>query len=177
MMKATKLLCATICALNFLSQICFAQASDKIYIDAVKTDDLMAKEGQKVVVYGNTKDSGKSGSGMNFVNFDGAEFYLVTFKSDLKGFKDGEPSDIFDEKRIAVEGVVSVYKGKPQIKLTDPDMVTILGEEDVFPPVAAAKKSMKKEKSTAEKKTAKPEKKIAEEPKKKPPVDPKKYFK
>ena len=177
MMKAIKLFSVVAVTFGLLALISSAQAPEKIYIEAGQTDELMAKEGQKIVVYGNTKDSGKSGSGMNFVNFDGADFYLITFKTDLKGFKDGEPSDVFDEKRIAVEGVVSVYKNKPQIKLTDPAMVTILGEEDVFPPAAVTDKTVKKKKPAVEKKSVEPEKKVAEEPKKKPPVDPKKYFK
>ena len=109
-------------------------AADLPIIEAAATDDLKAKEGQKVTVYGETAESGKSQSGTNFVNFKGAEFYLITFKSDLEPFKDAEPADLFDGKRIAVTGVISIYKDKPQIKLTSPDQVRILKEDEKFPP-------------------------------------------
>jgi hypothetical protein len=114
---------------------------------------------------------------MNFVNFDGAEFYLVTFKSDLTEFLQGEPADLYDGKRLAVTGVISIYKEKPQIKLTDPKMVQILEADTEFPPKADAEPAKKKPAPEA-KKTETPETKpTPEEPKKKPPVDPKKYFK
>lgn len=177
MMILRKTCIVALCALGFFNQFSSAQDHAKIYIEAGKTDDLKAKEGQKVTVYGETEGSGKSGSGMNFVNFKGAEFYLVTFKSDLSGFKDGEPADIFDGRRIAVEGVISVYKDKPQIKLTSPDAVTELEEDEVFPPKTESPKAAAKKTTSATKKPVENGKKKPAEPKKKPPVDPKKYFK
>ncbi len=164
-----------LCGLILLCQASFAQDSGNIYIEADNTDDLKAKEGQKVIVYGETKGSGKSGSGTNFVNFKGAEFYLITFKSDLNKFKEGEPADIFDSKRIAVEGVITVYKNKPQIKLVSPDAVTELGEDEEFPP--KTEKIEEKKKSPVTEKPITKGKPDQPEPKKKPPVDPKKYFK
>ena len=150
-----------------------------IYVAAGQTEELMAKDGQKITVYGETSGSGKSSSGMNFVNFKGAEFYLVTFKSDVDEFEDGEPADAYDEKRVAVTGVVSIYKEKPQIKLTSPDQVRILEEGEEFPPPSAAKVEEKKgeEKPMPKKAEAKRDDGKKEEPKKKPPVDPKRYFK
>lgn len=168
---------SALCALILLCQISIAQDTARIYIAADKTDDLKAKEGQKIIVYGETEGSGKSGSGMNFVNFKGAEFYLVTFKSDLKKFKDGEPADIFDDKRIAVEGVITVYKDKPQIKLVSPDSVTELGEDEEFPPKLDKQTADQKEKPAVVKKAVEKSEDKPVEPKKKPPVDPKKYFK
>ncbi len=176
-MKSTSSLFPCLCYLIFLCQTSFAQDAGKIYIEAVKTDDLKAKEGQKIVVYGETKGSGKSGSGTNFVNFKGAEFYLITFKSDLTKFKDGEPADIFDGKRIAVEGVITVYKNKPQIKLVNPDAVTELGKDEEFPPKVEKEAENQKSKPSPAEKPAVKGKQAPVEPKKKPPVDPKKYFK
>lgn len=154
------------------------RADDKLYLAATETDALMAKEGQKVVVHGRTKGSGKSGSGTNFVNFDGAEFFLVTFKSDLNRFPEGEPSEVYEGKRLAVEGTISIYQGKPQIKLTDPRQVTLLEDDAVFPPPsenkeapAASAKPMPAEKAAPAGEPA------PETPKRKPPVDPSEYFK
>ena len=157
----------------------FADDAATIYLAADKTEELMAKDGQKITVYGETHGSGKSSSGMNFVNFKGAEFYLVTFKSDVDEFEDGEPADVYDEKRLAVTGLVSIYKEKPQIKLTSPDQVRILEEGEEFPPPGAAKaeEDKREEKPMPKKAAEKSDDGKKEEPKIKPPVDPKKYFK
>lgn len=155
----------------------FAGADEKIYLAATATKELLAKEGQNIVVYGETEGSAKPASGTNFVNFEKADFFLVTFKSDLDQFPDGEPHAVYDEKRIAVEGTIAIYKDKPQIKLTSPDQVTFLEEGVEFPPKSVV---MEKPKVAAEAKpsTAKPEEKPAPEPeKRKPPVDAKEFFK
>jgi len=165
------------CGLLLFCRVAAAQDVAKIYIEAGSTDELKSKEGQKVVVYGETKGSGKSASGTNFVNFKEAEFYLITFKSDLARFKEGEPADIYEGKRIAVEGVVTVYRDKPQIKLVRPDAVRILEADEAFPPKNEGNQSEAPKPRTPEKKTVKDGKKEPEKPKRKPPVDASKYFK
>ncbi|MEM7696976.1 MAG: hypothetical protein AAF236_01065 [Verrucomicrobiota bacterium] len=154
------------------------RSQDAIYIGAQETSELMSKEGQKVIVYGETEDSGKSGSGTNFVNFAGAEFYLVTFKSDLPQFPDGEPADLFDGKRIAVTGAISVYQEKPQIKLVSPDQIEILEPDATFPPPAAASPvAMQEEEAPSKTAESEPEKPAEpEEPVRKPPVDASEFF-
>ncbi|MCP5539206.1 MAG: hypothetical protein H7A53_03035 [Akkermansiaceae bacterium] len=147
-------------------------------LEASQTEEIKAKDGQKIIVHGSTERSGKSGSGTNFVNFKGAEFYLITFKSDLAPFAEGEPSDLYANKRIAVVGVVSLYQGKPQIKLTSPDQVKIIAEGEVFPPkkdAAAGEKPAEKPVEVAEAKSA-PEAAPAA-PKESAPVDWRRYFK
>jgi len=148
---------------------------DKLYLPATETAKLKAKEGQRVVVHGRTAGSGKSTSGTNFVHFEDAEFSLVTFKSDLARFPEGEPADLYEGKRLAVEGVISIYQDKPQIKLVDPGQVMILEADAVFPPKPEAKPSPPKAATEPEKSempTAPPT-----EAKRKPPVDPSEYFK
>ncbi len=154
-----------------------AAAGDEIlYLAASETEALLAKEGQKVVVHGDTSGSKKSASGTNFVNFKDAVFFLVTFKSDLGQFPDGEPSDAFEGKRIAVEGAIAIYQGKPQIKLTDPKQVTILAPDADFPPTAMKDAPVEAAKPTEENPvTVTPP--APEAPKRKPPVDPSEYFK
>lgn len=151
-------------------------AGETIYLPASATGELKAKEGQAVVVHGVVSGSRKSESGTNFINFEGAEFFLVTFKSDLHQFPDGEPADFFKGKRIAVEGTVSIYQDKPQIKLTKPGQVAILAPGAVFPPPQAAKPV-----PPAPEPAVKPETPTAAPapvtPKTKPPVDPSEYFK
>jgi len=156
-----------------------AQEEEPFYVAANETAALVAKEGQKIVVYGETENSAKSASGTNFVNFKGSEFFLVTFKSDLGPFGESEPHLIYDKKRLAVEGVIALYQGKPQIKLTDPDQITVLAPDAVFPPPAAKKEEPPAE--TKEKPMSpanNPASPPAPEPAKpKPPVDPSEYFK
>lgn len=154
-----------------------AIAQDKLYIAANETESLVAKEGQKVVVYGETKGSGKSASGTNFVNFKDAVFFLVTFKSDLGQFSEGEPAEIYEGKRVAVEGAISIYQGKPQIKLSDPKQITVLAPDAVFPPETAAKAEPAETGKPAMEKPAPGEIPATETPKRKPPVDPSEYFK
>lgn len=142
---------------------------------ATDTEGLKAKDGQKIVVWGKTTGCGKSQSGTNFVNFEDAEFYLITFKSDLAPFDDEEPADAYDGKRLVVTGVVSIYKDKPQFKLTSPDQVKILAEDDPWPSAPAAEEKAEAPAEKASSKVEAPAK--TEEPRKKPPVDPKLYFK
>ncbi len=154
-------------------------ADEKIYLAATETAELIAKEGQKVVVHGTTKGSGKSASGTNFVNFEGEEFVLVTFKTDLAQFKEGEPHVVYDGKRLAVEGAISVYQGKPQIKLTDSAQITILEADAVFPPKVDVADSKPATPATPGKAAdpAPGTSQIETESKPKPPVDPSEYFK
>ncbi len=121
--------------------------------------------------------SGRSASGTNFVNFKDAVFFLVTFKSDLGQFPDGEPAEAYEGKRIAVEGSISLYQGKPQIKLTDPKQVTVLAPDAVFPPPAETKEAPAAPTKPAMEKPAPAEAPATEAPKRKPPVDPSEYFK
>lgn len=163
--------------LLLLSPLALIAEEPKIYLAATETEALIAKEGQKVTVYGNTEGSGKSSSGMNFVNFKGAQFYLVTFQSDLTQFPDGEPADVFDGKRIAVEGAISIHRDKPQIKLTRPDQVSILEAEEVYPPTGPEKEEMTAEPEAPEVTATSEEEPVKEEePKKKPPVDASEFF-
>lgn len=153
-----------------------AEEGDKLYLEASATESLVAKEGQKVIVYGETENSAKSASGTNFVNFKGAEFFLITFKSDVNQFPEGEPFELFDAKRIAVEGAISIYQDKPQIKLTSPDQVTILEADEVFPPVVAKPKEIAPVKTEMKGDDAPEEAPVEEEPKRKPPVDASEFF-
>lgn len=152
-------------------------ADEILYLPATATEELKAKEGQAVTVHGEVGESAKSASGTNFVNFKDAEFFLVTFKSDLHQFPEGEPADVYKGKRLAIEGTVSIYQGKPQIKLTKPEQVTVLAPDAVFPPprpvmpVASAPEA----KPEAEKAPAAAPAAPAAKPK--PPVDPSEYFK
>lgn len=155
-----------------------SQESEPFRVAADKTAELVAKEGQKIIVYGETENSAKSASGTNFVNFKGSEFFLVTFKSDLGPFGESEPHLAYDKQRIAVEGVIALHQGKPQIKLTDPAQITVLAPDAVFPPPATKKEEAPAAEKEKPMTPADPASTATPEPAKpKPPVDPAEYFK
>jgi len=158
---------------------------------ATETEALVQKAGQKVTVIGKCERTGKSRGGTNFVNFVDGDFTLVTFKSDLGPFTDGEPADIYKGKYLSVTGVIEIYKDAPQIKLIDPGQVTASdepiempsadigkkGSDDIAAAEAAKKAAMdaKAAADAAAGKDGKPA--IDEKGKPRPPVDPRKYFK
>lgn len=154
------------------------RAPATVYVAASETDELAAREGRKTVVHGVVSGSGTSASGTNFVNFGNAAFSLVTFKSDLGPFGEIEPAELYEGKRIAVEGIVSIFQGKPQIKLTDPEQVTLLEPDAVFPPPVetAAVAPTDSAEAASKMESEHPETPEAPEPKRKPPVDPSEYF-
>lgn len=167
-------------ALAPFAPMSFAEEEEPFYLAATETEALIAAEGRKVVVHGEAAGSGKAASGTNFVNFKGAEFSLVAFKSDLDQFPEGEPADLYEGRRLAVAGAVSVFRGKPQIKLTDPGQVTVLEPDSVFPPPAMEKPGPAAGAPKPE--TAEGTEKDGAEPapaeaKRRPPVDASEYFK
>ncbi len=141
---------------------------------ASDTQSLIAKNGQKVSVFGTVSSVRKSNSGTNFINFENSDFYLVTFDSDLIAFENGAPADLYQGKRLAVTGVISLYQGKAQIKLNHPDMVKIITADTALPKPKKAQnpKQPKTQPQNIATDKAPPEKK-----KKTTPVDSKKYFK
>ena len=148
-------------------------------LKASDTEALKKKEGQKVTVIGKCDRTGKSRGGTNFVNFENSEFTLVTFKSDLDPFTDGEPADIYEGKHLSVTGVIGVYKDAPQIKLLDPKQVKTSDEVFEVPEPKAepapAPADEDKQKPKDDKATEGTDGDDKEKPK--PPVDPRKYFK
>lgn len=157
---------------------------------ATETEALIRKAGQKITVVGKCERTGKSRGGTNFVNFVDGEFTLVTFKSDLGPFTDGEPADIYKDKYLSVTGVIEIYKDAPQIKLTDPEQVTASDQPIEIPAAEtgkaadqtaaaeAAKKAEMDARAAADASGKKDGQPAADEKgKPKPPVDPRKYFK
>ena len=150
-------------------------------LKASDTEALMKKEGQKITVIGKCDRTGKSGGGTNFVNFANSQFTLVTFKSDLGPFTDGEPADIYEGKHLSVTGVIGIYKNEPQIKLLDPKQVKVSDEPFELPapktePTPAPDTKEGDEKKPGDRETTKG-KDGGDKEKPKPPVDPRKYFK
>jgi len=162
---------------GLLAQAAFAADEQaKIYLDAADSEAIASREGKAVIVYGVVSGSLKSPSGTNFVHFGDSDFYLVTFKSDLDPFTKGEPHQAYEGKRLAIEGTISIYQNKPQIKLTSPEQVTVLAEDAVYPPVAAPQAKAPTEAASPENPATPAVETPAAPEKPKPPVDPSEYF-
>ena len=138
-------------------------------VDAKDKVALREHLGKKATVFGRIKTAKDWDGGANFLNFDGGEFMLVCFESEYANFPEGKPAEIYRDKHLEVTGYINEYKGKLQIKLTNP------GQIKVVDPAAEGKKKADEEGADAEAKSGKSEK---DGEKKAPPkkVDPKKYF-
>ncbi|MEZ5301594.1 MAG: hypothetical protein R3F11_13230 [Verrucomicrobiales bacterium] len=148
-------------------------------IPAAEMDKLRELAGQKVAVVGEIKNTGRSESGINFLNFDGG-FVVVCFPEVVKDkFPDKDPAKLYHRKYVRVTGEITLFKDKPQIKLYGPDQV-----EEIDRPVGDEKpKGETKDGETkdagAKGKDAKPEKKTPKRPDNTPgeTVDADQYFK
>jgi micrococcal nuclease len=49
-------------------------------------------------------------------------FQVVIFNSDLAKFKD-EPAEYFKDKEVCITGVITLYKDKPEIIVSDPNQI------------------------------------------------------
>ncbi len=152
---------------------------EALYFSVNETEAILAQEGHRVIIHGWIGETKKSAAGTNYLSFREGTISLVTFKSDLKQFPEGEPADLYAGKRLAVRGTVSMFRGKPQIKVTDPAQVTVLAAEDVFPPVTAPPADAKAKDQSAEKAqpAASDAQQTPEPEKRKPPVSASEYFK
>lgn len=86
---------------------------------------LRENVGKVVTAFGRVSRTGKSGSGLQFLNFANSELTIVCASDDVRKFKLGQPADIYESKDIEVTGKVEVYKGKLQIRLRDPKQIEI----------------------------------------------------
>ncbi|MFK5924775.1 MAG: hypothetical protein QM496_21565 [Verrucomicrobiota bacterium] len=158
---------------HLIPQPGFSQDPTPVF-EAADGQAITAKTGQRITVRGKVTEVRKTSSGTNFINFENSDFYLVTFKSDLTAFEKGEPAELYQGRHLAVTGVVSTYKGKPQMKLTHPDMVKII---DADAPLPAVKKQPDQVSKKAKPETTSSKSKSSEQKKKATPVNAKKYFK
>ena len=89
-------------------------------VRAGDTATLGRHVGKTVTVYGHVARTGKSSSGINFLNFGGAELTIVCLAADAAKFKDGLPADVYRDADIEVTGEVERFRGKLQVRLTAP---------------------------------------------------------
>jgi len=93
-------------------------------IKASNTVTLRKMVGKEVTVHGRIGTTAKSRGGSNFLNFASSELSVVCFKENVTKF-DAAPADTFKAKDVLLTGTLELYKGKLQIKLTDPAQIKI----------------------------------------------------
>ena len=108
-------------ALLFLPVVCWAQSLQ------ITDEQAAAHVGQKVVVQGTVAGVYTSRSGNTFLNFGGTypdqDFTAVVFSEASSSFSDVEQ---LQGKRVAISGVVRLYRGKPEIILRSASQLQVL---------------------------------------------------
>jgi len=92
-------------------------------IAAGDSRSLRDRVGEVATVYGHVSRTGKSDSGINFLNFDSAEITAVCLADDASKFEDGEPADVFRDAEIEITGKIELYRGKLQVNLDGPKSI------------------------------------------------------
>jgi hypothetical protein len=95
-------------------------------VAASDTARLVSLEGKTVRVTGKITETGKSGSGHNFLNFEDSAFVGFTPSADLANFSEGAPADLFKDKIVEITGPIEFYQDKPEIVLKSPDQIKII---------------------------------------------------
>jgi hypothetical protein len=109
---------------------------DAVRIEAADSRSLRGHVGKTVTVYGHIARTGKSGSGINFLNFDAAEITAVCLKDVASNFDKGEPADVFRDADVEITGKIELYKGKLQVKLDGPKFIRrVEAKKQVVPKV------------------------------------------
>ena len=98
-----------------------------VAIPATNVTKISESKGKTLSVSGRVAKANVSSSGTHFLNFSGTPFKVVCLADLVKKFPDGGPAAIYRGKDIVVSGVVELYKGSPQIKLTSPSQVKVIG--------------------------------------------------
>jgi len=92
-------------------------------LKATNTVALRQLLGKEVTVYGRVESTGKSSSGHQFLNFYGKQVSVMCPSNLIAKFRDGAPADVYRGKTVEVTGQLQLYKGKLQLKLTDPEKI------------------------------------------------------
>lgn len=100
---------------------------------------LRKQVGESVVVVGRVARTGRSSSGMQFLNFADSELTIVCGKDDAAKFRPKEPADLFRGQVVTVRGKLELYRGKVQIRLRTPDQIAIQTQPTDEPPEAKTK--------------------------------------
>jgi len=94
-------------------------------IAAQNVATLRAHLGEVVTATGRIDRTGKSRSGLQFLNFAGSELTVVCLPGDAANFPTA-PVDLFQHKDVEVTGEVELFQGRLQIRIREPAQVRLL---------------------------------------------------
>jgi len=112
-------------------------ADDLPRVKATEEKAIRELLGKKATVTGRVIVTKETKTGMNFLDFEGGKFTVVSWKEDNAKFEGGSPAKLYAQKVIEVTGTIIEYRsksakaddpGKLEIKLTSPDQVKIAKE-------------------------------------------------
>ena len=87
---------------------------------------------QEVIVQGKIAQTGRSRT-ISFLNFDRSRsFTAIVRKRNYSNFPK-QVTFLYGGKIVRIHGVISEYKGKPQMELSSPDQITVLDKEEPIP--------------------------------------------
>ncbi len=100
-------------------------------LPVVPWDQAGRVKGRMAIVYGQVFHIGHAKT-IHFINFsrERGKFTAVVFDKALKKSFEGKLEDAYLNKRIKIRGVVSEFKGEPQIVVSHPDQIVVV---DKFP--------------------------------------------
>ncbi len=84
--------------------------------------------GKHLTVCGHVERVGQSKTSMiTFINFNEKDspYTGVIYAKDTVNFTEYKPMDFLEGKNICITGVVTLYKGKPQIEITTPKQIEV----------------------------------------------------
>ena len=105
-------------------------AADETPIAAENVATLRKQVGESVTIVGRIARTGRSASGIQFLNFADSELTLVCGKQDAAKFKPKDPADQFRGQVVTVRGELELYRGKVRIRLRAPEQIEIKAKPD-----------------------------------------------
>ncbi len=105
-------------------------------IDVTEKDKIKAAVGQELTVRGKVSQVFTSRSGRVLLNFEGIgrqDFNVMIQKANVDAITAGLGGDMdkaLKEMIITVTGPVTLYRENPQIEVTKPEQIKVLGEDE-----------------------------------------------
>ena len=123
--RVTVMVAVLAVGLGSLAAASAVAAGDGSGIAAENVTSLRKQVGRQVTVVGRIARTGRSDSGMQFLNFADSELTVVCRREDVSRFRQGEPAELYRGKPVEVTGTVELYRGKLQIRLREPSQIRI----------------------------------------------------
>ncbi len=139
-------------------------------IRVVEVEKIAEALDKEVIIRGKVTRTGKSKTGINFLNFANYNFVVVCFPAAVPKFEKGEPAEVYKGQVVEVRGKIEKYRDKYQIKLNKPEQIKIVERSETEQAASAAAENADQEKDEDSKPKAKAPKKEGK------PVDSKKFF-